>query len=294
MTYYLTFVAADTSQNALDRDFVSFLKDEGYETDDISWLCPTKALDLPLEKSLTHNEVRSLRNRLRNKMVDVFLTPAESRKKKMLLADMDSTIVVGETLDELASFAGVKAQVEEITKNAMNGLLDFEQAIKERVGLLKNLPIEALEETARAVQLMPGAESLVRVMKKNGAKTILVTGGFMFFAEDVKANAGFDFVHGNRLEIEADVLTGNVIPPILDKSAKLAYLKDYAQKFQIDHDQIMAIGDGANDLPMLEAAGLGIGYHPKPLLEEKLMNIILHGNLTAALYAQGYQGTFEQ
>ena len=293
MTHYLTFVAADTSENPLTNDFLAFLQDGGFDTSDISWLCPQKALDLHIQDDLSKTEVKNLRNKLRSQRIDVFFTPAQNRKKKMLLADMDSTIVVGETLDELAAFAGVKTQVEEITTRAMNGELDFDSALRERVGLLKNLPVEALEETASAVQLMTGAKSLVGTMKQNGAKTILVTGGFMFFAEDVRINAGFDFVHGNILEIEANVLTGNVIPPILDKNAKLAYLKDYSRKLGIDAQDIMAIGDGANDLPMLEAAGLGIGYYPKALLEERLINVILHGDLTAALYAQGYEGAFE-
>ncbi len=294
MSYYLTFVAADTSQNPLTSSFIDFLADEGIDISRPKWLCPKKALDIPLDNALDKHDVKSLRNRLRLKNIDVFFTRAENRKKQLFLADMDSTIVVGETLDELASFAGVKDRVEDITTRAMNGELDFEEAVRERVELLKNLPVAALEETARAVQLMPGAKSLVTTMKQNGAKTILVTGGFMFFANDIRARAGFDHVHGNRFDIQADVLTGKVIPPILDKHAKLAYLKDYAQKFDIAADNILAMGDGANDLPMLEAAGLGIGYHPKALLEEKLMNVILHGDLTAALYAQGYVGDFEK
>ena len=290
MTYFLTFVASDLKNSPLNTDFLSFLHDYGYgDEDNIAWLQPNRAVDISLESEIPLQEIHNLRRMLDTRQVDVFLTPAENRKKKLLLADMDCTIVVGETLDELSSFAGVKEQVEQITTRAMNGELEFQAALKERVALLQNLSAEALEETARALQIMPGAQELVRTMKENGAKTVLVTGGFTFFSDDVADILGFDHAHGNTLEISEGLLTGNVIPPIIDQSAKLDFLKRYQSELNLQAHETMAIGDGANDLPMLQHAGLGVGYQPKQVLEEVLTNVIKHNDLSAALYAQGYR-----
>ncbi len=293
MSHILTFVASDLTRHPLNDDFFSFLKTHNIDPAAALWLCNHRALDIALDQPMKAAAILALRNKLASFEVDVFYTTAENRQKKLLLADMDSTIVVGETLDELAAFAGVKTQVEEITARAMNGELDFHAALTERVALLKNLPIGALEETLNAMQLMPGADILLKTMKQNGAKTVLVTGGFTCFAEDVQNMLDFDYIHGNHLEIKDDVLTGAILPPILDKHAKLSYLKQYAKDLGIELSDAMTIGDGANDVPMLEAAGLGIGYEPKPLLQETLINQIRFNTLEAALYAQGYSG-FEE
>lgn len=289
MSYVLTFVAGFPNITPLSEDFPSFLHDFGYDISGTDWLDKEIALDVFMNEKLSHDDLRALRHKLMDHQIDVFLTEREGRQKKLLVADMDSTIVVGETLDELSAFAGVKDRVEEITRRAMNGEMDFEEALKQRVSLLKNLSVKALKETSAALQIMRGAKQLIRTMKKSGAQTILVTGGFTYFADDVGKEVGFHHVHGNQLKVDDRVITGAVTPPILDKNAKLAYLKDYAAKFKLDLSETFAIGDGANDLPMLEAAGLGIGYHSKDIVQQKLLNVILHGNLTAALYAQGYK-----
>ena len=170
----------------------------------------------------------------------------------------------------------------------MRGELDFPQALRERVALLRGLPESAVQKTLAETELNPGAAAFVQVMKKNGATCVLVSGGFTLFTGAFAQKAGFDRHHGNLLQLEEGVLTGKVGEPILDKDSKVAFLQQYRDELGLKPEDVLAIGDGANDLPMLQMAGLGIGYHPKPLLEESLDNCIIHGDLTAALYAQGY------
>lgn len=220
--------------------------------------------------------------------IDVFLTKAAGRRKKLLIADMDSTIVTGETLDDLAEFAGIKDQIAAITTRAMEGEIDFHDALRERVALLKGLDIAALDKTLADIQLSPGAETFVQTMAMHGAHCVLVSGGFTFFTGNIAEKAGFHAHHGNVLDIDGDVLAGTVSDPILDKDSKVHFLKKYVQDQNISEENVLAIGDGANDIPMLQTAGLGIGYHPKHAVQEKISNLIIHGDLTAALYAQGY------
>ena len=169
----------------------------------------------------------------------------------------------------------------------MQGELDFHAALKERVGLLKDLPEEAIKRTLDNTEISKGAETLLKTLKHNNIHTVLVSGGFTYFTNAVAEQLGFDNNHGNQLDIQGGKLTGNVIEPILDKDAKLAYLNHYAQENNIDICDTVAIGDGANDLPMLEAAGLGIGYQPKPLVAESILNCIIHTDLTSVLFMQG-------
>ncbi len=287
MSYILTFVAASTSleDNHL-KNTVNFL---GIETGKISWLAKAKAADIRILNNIDHKNVQQLRSSLDKNKIDVFYTSTEGRRKKLLIADMDSTIVTSETLDELAEEAGIKDQISTITNRAMRGELDFFDAIRERVGLLKGLPTDALTRTLEQTEISKGAKTLVKTMSTHGSFCALVSGGFTSFTESIASRLGFDAHHGNILGIENNALTGKVIAPILDKETKLQLLKEYAQKLKIDLHNSVAIGDGANDLPMLEAAGLGIGYHPKPLLEERLINCIRHTDLTSVLYAQGYK-----
>ena len=233
--------------------------------------------------------ITKLRAYLDGLQIDFFLTPAAGRRKKLLIADMDSTMVRGETLDDLAKAAGLKEKIAAITQQAMEGGLDFAAAVRERVGLLKGLKAAAIAKAAAAMEFNPGAETLIKTMKANGARCILVSGGFTQFTEPAAARLGFDHHHGNSLIIENDILTGAVREPIQDKHGKVRHLNQYAAQWKVAPGDTMAIGDGANDLPMLKAAGLGIGYRPKPLLADSLTNLIRHGDLTAALYAQGYR-----
>lgn len=280
MSHILTFVAADPVATALSEDHLP----EGK----VTWLSPKKAADLEISTAPTHEDLDELRKRLTPQKIDIFSSAPENRRKKLLVADMDSTIVSGETLDDLAEFAGLKDKIAAITAKAMNGELDFHDAIRERVGLLKDLPVESINKTLELTHLNPGAKTFVATMKKHGATCVLVSGGFTFFTNAIAQQAGFDAHHGNELIIDGDVLAGTVKEPILDKHAKVDFLNQYITQLNITAADALTIGDGANDLPMLQAAGLGIGYKAKPNVAKELTNTIIHGDLSAALYAQGY------
>ena len=198
-------------------------------------------------------------------------------------------MVVGETLDDLAAFAGIKDHIAAITARAMNGELDFKEALRERVGLLAGLPADCLDKTYAHLQFMPGAETLVRTMKANGAMAVLVSGGFKFFTSRVAAHCGFDRDLSNQFEIENGKLTGKVIEPILDRSTKLETLINAAAEFSLPLALTIAVGDGANDLEMIKAAGLGVAYHAKPIVAAEAQARVDHGDLTALLFAQGYK-----
>jgi len=221
--------------------------------------------------------------------VDLILQPVEGRRKKLLIADMDSTIVTGETLDDLAEFAGLKDQVAEITTRAMNGEIPFRDALRERVLMLKGLSEGFLEKAMATVHLTPGARELVATMKANGAYCALVSGGFTFFTSRVAQDVGFDFNDGNHLEIIDGVLSGNVLEPIVTKDTKLSHLKTLCQKRGLSTDEAVAVGDGANDLPMLLEAGLGIAFHAKPSVVVKARYTVQNTNLRSLLFAQGYK-----
>lgn len=252
------------------------------------WLRPHQAAEIRVDDKPLPSQLAGLRTLLEPDRIDVFVTTVENRRKKLLVADMDATIVTTETLDELAAYAGLKEEISAITTRAMKGELDFQEALKARVAMLKDLPLRALQDTLDATVYSSGAEALVKVMRHAGATCVLVSGGFTFFTSAVAGQIGFHFHHGNTLGTDGEKLTGSVEGAILDKHAKLNFLQDYSEKMGLDPVQTMAIGDGANDLPMLEAAGLGLGYHPKPLLLENLENCIIHTELTSALYIQGY------
>lgn len=252
------------------------------------WLHIHKAADLKLDDKPTPDQLRELKALLAEEDIDIFITPTEARRKFLLVADMDATILVGETLDEIGEFAGLKDRISAITDRAMRGELDFAAALRERVAMLKDLPAGILQETLDRMEFSPGAETLVKVMRHNGATCVLVSGGFTFFTGAVSARAGFHFHHGNKLKVEDGRLSGDVATPILDKDSKLNFLNSYRDKMDLPKEETMAIGDGANDLPMLRNAGLGLGYRPKPLLLDNLENCIVHSDLVSALYIQGY------
>ena len=222
--------------------------------------------------------------------VDFAVQPVENRRKRLLIADMDSTIINVECLDELADFAGVKGKVSEITERAMRGELAFEGALRERVGMLKGLGVEALQSCYdQRVRLNPGAEILVRTMAKNAACCALVSGGFTFFTSRVAEAAGFHLNRANTL-IELDgALTGHVGDPILGKEAKLAALNEETAALGLTPADALAVGDGANDLAMIEAAGLGVAYRAKPIVAAQADAKVDHTDLTTLLYFQGYK-----
>ena len=223
--------------------------------------------------------------------IDAIVTKSRGRRKAVLVADMDSTIVTAETLDELAAFAGIGEKIAEITRRAMNGELDFEQALRERVGMLKGLRVSALEETWKGVKLMPGALELVRTMRAHNATTALVSGGFTFFTGRVAELCGFHLHRSNVLIDDGHVLTGEVARPILGRAAKLAALQELAAERGVQMSATLAVGDGANDLEMIRAAGLGVAFHAKPIVAREAKAKVDHGNLRALLFAQGYRAS---
>lgn len=296
MPYVLTLVSSDKKSPLSEKHFntlASILEPYNIKyTSKLIWLDKDKAAEIGISGDTQSALTAHLREELEKDKIDFFITKNENRTKKLLIADMDSTITTTETLDELAEYAGIKDQIAQITALAMEGKLDFETALKERVSLLKDLETTALQATLDETILSEGAEIFVQTMRKNGAACVLVSGGFTFFTQAIADKCGFNFNHGNTLEIKENKLTGNVIPPILDKYAKVDFLEHYINDLNLTTDDVLAIGDGANDLPMLKKAGLGIGYHPKDTVKSDIHNCILHGNLTAALYAQGLSSKY--
>ncbi|MFD1951053.1 phosphoserine phosphatase SerB [Sphingomonas arantia] len=220
--------------------------------------------------------------------VDVVVQRAEDRRKRMIIADMDSTMITVECIDELADYAGIKAEVAEVTERAMRGELDFEAALDARVALLRGLDVGVIDRCyAERVRVMPGARALVRTMKAAGARAVLVSGGFTVFADRVAAEIGFDLAVSNVLEIEGGMLAGTVRRPIVGAATKRALLVSEAAAGGLELGEVLAVGDGANDIPMIEAAGLGVAYHAKPKTAAAAGARIESGDLSALLYAQG-------
>jgi phosphoserine phosphatase len=252
------------------------------------WLSPGRAFDIGVWGD-PKTVLEHARHAIEGAPADVNVVPLENRQKALLVSDMESTIIDVECLDELAAIAGIGPKIAAITERAMKGEIAFEGALRERVGLLKGLPVAALEQVWRdKVRLIPGAKELVATMKANGAHTLLVSGGFTFYTARVAALAGFDEHQSNTLNIEGEVLAGTVAAPILGREAKLQALDLALLRFGLDASQALAIGDGANDLAMIQRAGLGVAYHAKPVVAAAAGASIAHGDLRAVLYLQGY------
>ncbi|MEP3256454.1 MAG: phosphoserine phosphatase SerB [Roseibium sp.] len=231
----------------------------------------------------------SLRQALGEAPVDVFVQPIEGRRKHLLIADMDSTMIRQECIDELAAELGLKDKISEITERAMRGEIEFEPALRERVALLKGLPVDAIEKVLRErIQLMPGGRTLIQTMKANGSYCALVSGGFTHFTRAIAALIGFDENQANLLLEENGMLSGLVQEPILGRDAKRQRLEELVAEKNLDFGQTLAVGDGANDLAMIERAGLGIAYRAKPAIAAAADARVDHGDLTALLYLQGY------
>ncbi|MBL6618451.1 MAG: phosphoserine phosphatase SerB [Reyranella sp.] len=221
--------------------------------------------------------------------LDAVVVPAVGRRKKLLVADMESTIIENEMLDELAEFLGLREKIAGITARAMNGEIDFAGALTERVGLLKGLAVARLNEAAKRIRYTPGGATLVATMKKHGAHCALVSGGFTYFTAMVQKALGFDTNAANTLKHDGTTLSGTVEPPILGREAKLATLKELAARHGLTPADALTVGDGANDLPMLQAAGMGVAFHAKPAVAAQVPARIDNGDLTALLYLQGYR-----
>ncbi|WP_408015764.1 phosphoserine phosphatase SerB [Reyranella aquatilis] len=256
------------------------LKGAGVAVGTPEWLAPGIACDLPFEGTAVAPRLPD---------VDAVVLAAEGRRKKLLVADMESTMIHNEMLDELADFLGLREKIAGITARAMNGEIDFAGALEERVGLLKGLPVGRLDEAATRIRYMPGGATLVATMKKHGAFCALVSGGFTYFTAMVRKTLGFDLDAANVLEHDGSSLAGTVGRPILGKEAKLATLQRLAGERGLGVADAVTVGDGANDLPMLKAAGLGVAFHAKPAVAAEVQARIDHGDLTALLYLQGYR-----
>jgi phosphoserine phosphatase len=249
-------------------------------------LSPDEAADIPLAAAPNMDAIRAA---LDGAPVDTIPMPVEGRRKSLLIADMDSTIVTGETLDELADFAGLKERISAITARAMNGELDFKAALRERVAMLRGLPLDALEKTWQRVRLTEGARELVATMRAHGAYAALVSGGFSFFTGRVAAHVGFDLHRSNTLLDDGAALTGRVGEPILDRDSKLDTLTRLAAERGLPLSATLAVGDGANDLDMIRTAGLGVAFRAKPIVAAQARARVDHADLRALLFAQGYR-----
>ncbi|QQO32629.1 phosphoserine phosphatase SerB [Bradyrhizobium diazoefficiens] len=259
------------------------------------WLFDGVAVDIPFgadsnlagDRHAIEERLREIRGDL---PIDIVVQPVGFRRKKLFLADMDSTMIGQECIDELADLVGMKAHVATITERAMRGEIEFEPALRERVALLKDLPASVVDEVlAKRITLTPGGRELVATMRAHGAYTCLVSGGFTLFTRAVAAKLGFQENRANELVVRDSKFTGEVKEPILGRAAKLATLVDLMESFDLDDVDSVVVGDGANDLAMIQAAGLGVAYHAKPAVAAAAAARIDHGDLTALLYAQGYR-----
>jgi phosphoserine phosphatase len=292
MECILTLIAGPSAglEPALLETLTARLREAGARTGDPAWLAPgDRACDLPFDGLDPAEAQAAARATLADLPVDFHAQPEAGRRKRLLIADMDSTIVTTETLDELAAEAGLKDVIAEITRRTMRGEIDFAQALVERVAMLADLPETALARTFAATSLTPGARTLVQTMKADGAFTALVSGGFRYFTSRIAAELGFDLDLANDLEISDGRLTGELAGPILDKDGKLNALRTLTAERGLSIADAAAVGDGANDLPMLLLAGLGVAFRGKPLLREQVRAQVNHNDLTALLYFQGYR-----
>ena len=292
MTHVATLIG-NPQARSLGQGLVRVASDLLPGVTEVRWLDADVAADIAFQPEPGFDEselATELIAALAGDEIDVVVQPAANRRKRLLLADMDSTIIGQECIDELAGFAGLKEHVAAITERAMRGEIAFEPALRERVALLKGLPLMVIEETiATRITLTPGAETLVRTMRANGAWCALVSGGFTAFTARIAEKVGFDENRANVLLADGDTLAGAVAEPILGREAKLAALRELRAARRLAHWQTLAVGDGANDLAMLDDAGLGVAFHAKPAVAAAAHARIDHADLTALLYLQGYQ-----
>lgn len=290
MSFVATLVSTPTSP-AVDQDLVDRVTQVLGQESAATILSPGVAADIRFKGS--DETAAATASRIRDVIgaapVDVFVQPEKGRRKRLLIADMDSTMIRQECIDELAAELGLKEKISDITERAMRGDIEFEPALRERVGLLAGLPVSAIDTVlSNRIVLMPGGRTLVQTMKASGAYCALVSGGFTHFTKSVSAMIGFDENQANTLLEQDGKLTGKVAKPILGRDAKRERLEELVAERALDFSETLAVGDGANDLAMIESAGAGVAYRAKPAVAEVADFRIDHGDLTALLYLQGY------
>jgi phosphoserine phosphatase len=286
MTGTVLVLIAPTGSRAIDDGALAILRSKGLG--EPVWLADAEACEIALEGEPQDTLEEDLRAVLAPRPIDVGIVAAAGRRKKLLLADMDSTIIRQECIDELARLAGVSDQVREVTLKAMRGEIPFEESLLQRVALLRGLPASSIATVVAELDYAAGAHTLVATLRANGCYTALISGGFTAFTAGVAAALGFDEHRANHLIIHGDMISG-VARPILGSGAKLAALDQLCARLAITREAAVTVGDGANDIPMLEAAGIGVALHAKPIVRRAARFRIDHGDLTALLYLQGYR-----
>ena len=258
---------------------------------EVDWLQEGVACDIKIRAGLDAQKVeRQVAGQIENLQIDVVVQPDANRRKKLLIADMDSTIIEQECIDELAAEVGMKEQVAAVTERAMNGEIDFEVALRQRVALLENLNSNVVAKVLKErITLTPGAMELVSTMRANGYYCVLVSGGFTAFASEIAARVGFDEFRANSLIVRGGEFAGRVVEPILGEQAKLDAMNEICATQELVLQDVIAVGDGANDLPMILSAGCGVAFRAKPVVSAKSKINITYGDLTALLYVQGYR-----
>ncbi len=286
MKYILTLIAG--TKQKLNADHIKSVANICPYTS-INWLAADKAVDLFFDDNNIYKYRSTIKEMMDKETIDFIIQPNdEYRRKRLLCADMDSTLIEQECLDELAEYIGIGSEISAITERAMRGELDFNESLTQRVSLLKGTPVSVLSEVYKRLTLTSGALELIQTMSKHSAACILISGGFTFFADPIAERLGCAESYSNSFEIQDDRLTGQVIRPFVDDVRKEQILETESKKRSLDNKLVMAVGDGANDIPMLNKAGIGIAFKAKPATEEAVEHIIRYSDLSALLYIQGY------
>ncbi len=293
MGWVLTLIAGN---NAIDLSesvakACTALQAIGATVSHLDWLCSRTACDIYVPEIEPGAAEGAVKGQLAQTPIDFALQPVVGRRKRLLVADMESTIITRELIDELASLAGLGPEIAEVTARTMRGEIDFSQSLRERVAMLAGQPAELLSQVEKLIELTSGARRLARTMSAHGARTVLVSGGFDRFAAIVAEQCGFDEYHANRLEAICGRLTGRVVEPIIDRVGKRQTLERIARQIHVPLDACAAVGDGANDIDMLRYAGLGVAFHAKPVVAAAARFRLNHADLTGLLYLQGYHST---
>lgn len=292
MTHVLTLIAGNGDRKRMPgvvADVLAALRDRNVAVAPPDWLSPGMACDIHLSGAASTLAETVTGGRLAGMPIDFAVQPAAGRRKRLLVADMESTIITRELIDELANFAGLGPQIAVITGRSMRGEIDFAQSLRERVAMLGGLPIQLLERVEERIDLMPGACPLVKTMAANGCQTVLISGGFDRFASIVARICGFDEFYANKLEVAGGKLTGKVADPIIDRVGKRDIFERVARRLGLPLEACVAVGDGANDIDMLQLAGLGVAFHAKPAVAAAARFRLDHADLTGLLYLQGYR-----